>query len=235
MMRGNITRRGKHSWRIKFELAPDPVTGKRRYHIETVRGTKKEAEHLLAKRINELAEGRYVTPTVETVETYAQHWIENIAPASRAAVTVTRYETLLRTHIIPGLGSKELQKLDGTAIDTFYGSRRGLAPLTLANIHSLLGQILESAVKAKKLIRSPLADVQTKPKAKRRDKVEVLDESELADLLEHLKGHWLYMPTLLAASSGLRRGEVLGLRWQDVDFETGTLQVRKRSKRSAAR
>jgi integrase len=60
---------------------------------------------------------------------------------------------------------------------------------------------------------------------KRRDKIEVLTEAELAALLEYLKGHWLYMPTLLAASTGLRRGEVLGLRWQDVDFKNSTLQV----------
>lgn len=53
----------------------------------------------------------------------------------------------------------------------------------------------------------------------------MLDEAELAALLECLKGHWLYVPTLLAASTGLRRGEVLGLRWQDVDMTLGTLQV----------
>jgi integrase len=84
---------------------------------------------------------------------------------------------------------------------------------------------LASAVKAKKLARSPIADIETAPKAKRRDKIEVLDEAQLAALLDHLKGHWLYMPSLLAASTGLRRGEVLGLRWRDVDLEKGTLQV----------
>jgi integrase len=101
----------------------------------------------------------------------------------------------------------------------------GLAPLTLHHIHSLLGQILAAAVKAKKLVRSPKGDIQTKPKPRRRDKIEVLDEAELAALLGHLKGHWLYMPTLLAASTGPRRGEVLGLRWQDVDMKMGTLHV----------
>ena len=173
-----------------------------------------------------MAEGSYVARTVETVS-YCRHWIENIAPTSRAAITLERYNTLLRAHIIPGLGAIELQKLDGTAIDKFYASRRemGLASLTLRHIHSLLGQIFASAVKAKKLIRSPTADIQTKPKAKRRDKIEVLDEAELAALLDHLKGHWLYTPTLLAASTGLRRGEVVGLRWQDIDMKLGTLQV----------
>jgi len=52
-----------------------------------------------------------------------------------------------------------------------------------------------------------------------------LDEAELAKLIAHLRGHWLYMPTLLAAYTGLRRGEVLGLRWRDIDFDAGTLQV----------
>ena len=226
-MRGNITRRGKASWRLKFDVGTDPETGKRLISYKTVHGTRKQAEAELAKRLNDFAEGRYVAPTIETVETYARHWLENIAPASRAAITVERYQTLLRAHIIPGLGSIELQKLDGSAIDRFYATRRekGLAPLTLHHIHSLLRQVLASAVKAKKLARSPIADIETAPKAKRRDKIEVLDEAELASLLDHLKGHWLYMPTLIAACTGLRRGEVLGLRWRDIDFVTRTLQV----------
>ena len=223
-MRGDITRRGKSSWRLKFDVG----TGtERKIAYVTVRGTRKEAEAELAKRLNEHAEGRYVPPTVETVESYARHWIADIAPTSRATITIERYQTLLRAHIIPGLGAIELQKLDGTSIDRFYASRRemGLASLTLHHIHSLLGQILTSAVKAKKLVRSPVGDIQTKPKAKRRDKIEVLNEAELTALLNQLREHWLYMPVLLAASTGMRRGEVLGLRWHDVDLSRGTLEV----------
>ena len=66
-MNGSVTKRGKKSWRIKFELVPNPITGRRRYHMETIRGTKREAEMQLAKRINALAEGRYVAPTAETL------------------------------------------------------------------------------------------------------------------------------------------------------------------------
>jgi integrase len=225
-MRGNITRRGKASWRIKFDVGTDE-TGKRLINYQTVNGTRKQAETELAKRLNEFAEARYVAPTVETVETYARHWLENIAPASRATITVERYQSLLRAHIIPGLGSIELQRLDGSAIDRFYATRRekSLADLTLHHIHSLLRQVLASAVKAKKLARSPITDIETKPKAKRRDKIEVLDEAELTAVLDHLRGHWLYIPTLVAASTGLRRGEVLGLRWRDIDFTKGTLSV----------
>ena len=88
----------------------------------------------------------------------------------------------------------------------------------------MLSQLLKSAVKAKLIARSPIDDVQTKTKPKRK-KVEVLDDGELACLLAHLKGHWLYMPTLLAAYTGLRRGEVLALRWKDINFAESSLTV----------
>src|SRR5262245_8993799 len=171
-MRGCTIKQGKNSWRIKYDVGADQ-NGKRLVQTETVRGTKKDAEEILAKRLSEFAEGRYVRRNVETVESYAKHWIENIAPASRAPISIERYKTLLRAHIIPGLGAIELQKLDGPAIESFYATRADRAPLTRHHIHALLGQILKSAVKKKKLARSPMADIETKPSAKRRDKIEV--------------------------------------------------------------
>jgi integrase len=169
---------------------------------------------------------RYVPPTVETVETYARHWIEAIAPATRQSISVERYASILRAHIIPGLGEIPLQKLDPKAIDAFYGTRRarGLASHTIHHIHSVLKQILASAVKARKLSRSPIDDIETAPKPKR-GTIEVLDEAELGQLLDHLRGHWLYMPVLIAAYTGMRRGEILGLRWQDFDPKRGTVEV----------
>ena len=88
----------------------------------------------------------------------------------------------------------------------------------------MLSLILKSAVKAKKLAASPIDDVQTKPRAKTK-KIEVLSEAELAALLAHLKSGPLYLPALLSANTGLRRGEVCGLRWCDLDLAKGTLHV----------
>jgi integrase len=228
-MRGNITRRGKASWRIKFDTG---TADKRQYHIETVHGTKRDAEAVLAKRLGELVEGRYVKLTVETVSSYAMHWLAHIAPATRTAVTVARYRSIITAHILPGLGDVPLQALDGARIDRFYAQLRtngrrfggGLSSMTLHHVHTLLGQILQSAVKARKLNASPLSDVQTKPKPKRKD-VEVLDECEIATLLDHLGDHWLYMPVLVAISTGMRRGEIVALRWRDLDLNNGILQV----------
>jgi integrase len=232
-MRGNITRRGKSSWRIKFDVCYDATTGKRKYHVETVRGSKADAVTLLSKRLAERGEGQLVERTTITVAAYAKHWLENIAPAKASARTRERYAELVEKHIAPHLGAVALQKLDGTRIDAFYtklltagrlDGKGGLSPQTVRHIHRLLSQIFASAVKAQKLRHSPMLTVQAAPSVPR-PKIEVLTPLELATLLAHLKGRPLYMPVLVAASTGLRRGEVLGLRWSDIDFEKATLQV----------
>jgi integrase len=207
-MRGNITRRGRSSWRLKYDVG----TGtERKIAYVTVRGTRKQAEAELAKRLNELAEGRYVARSLETLGSYANHWLTNIAPAKSGPSSLAQYETMIRTHILPELGAIELQKLDASAIDRLYTlcRKRGLSPVTLSNLHSILKRILKSAVKAGKLVSSPMNRIQTEPSA-RPDQVEVLNEKEVGRLLEHLRGLWLYLPTLLAVQTGLRRGEVCG-------------------------
>jgi integrase len=232
-MRGNITRRGKSSWRIKFDHGFDLTTGKRLTHFETVRGSKRDAVNLLTKRLAERGEGQLVRPTGDTVAEYARYWLTNIAPGVTANKTRERYAEHLSAHIVPMLGKIALQKLEGTDIDAFYAHLRakgrrdgkgGLAPATIAHIHKVLTQILKSAVKARKLRRSPMDYVQSKPKV-RQDEISILDNKELAVLLSHLRGHWLYMPVLLTAATGLRRGELLALRWSDVDLNAATLRV----------
>jgi len=232
-MRGNITRRGKSSWRIKFEVGHDPLTGKRKVHTETVRGSKADAVTILSKRLAERGEGRLIERSAITVAQYARHWLATIAPAKASGKTHERYGELIEKHIIPNVGDVELQKLDGPQIDSFYATlgksgRRdgngGLSPQTVRHIHRLLSLILASAVKAKKLTASPMAAVQTTPKVRRPD-IQVLDDAEIATLFSYLKGHPLYTPVLLAASTGMRRGEVLALRWKNVDLDKATLEV----------
>jgi integrase len=232
-MRGNITRRGKASWRLKFDLGTDPLTGKRLTQLVTVRGTKKEAEAELNKRLHQVEEGSFVEKSAATVADYARHWLATIAPAKASAKTLERYGEIIEQHIIPQIGRVALQKLDGTRIDEFYQHLRaagrrdgkgGLAAQTVQHIHRLLSQILSSAVKARKLRQSPMEAVQTTPKV-RREEIQVLDDAELQTLLRHLKGRAIYMPVMLAASTGMRRGEVLAVRWKDIDLDRATLQV----------
>lgn len=232
-MRGNITRRGKCSWRIKFEVGHDPLTGKRRVHVETVHGTKADAVTRLSERLAERGKGQLIERSAITVAQYARHWLLTIAPAKASGKTRERYGEIIEKHIVPHVGQVELQKLDGAQIDCFYAKlgtngrrdgKGGLSPQSVRHIHRLLSLVLASAVKAKKLGTSPMAAVQTTPKVRRSD-IQILDDTEIATLFRHLKGKPLYAPVLLAASTGMRRGEVLGVRWKDLDLDKATLEV----------
>src|SRR5262245_32568416 len=173
---GNIKRRGKKSWRIKYEAGRDPVTQRRRTVYETVRGNKDDAKDLLAKRLVELKEGEFIERSTATLADYARHWLKTVAPAKVSAKTLERYSEIVEKHIIPQIGEIPLQKLDGTAIDTFYAHLRttgrrdgkgGLSSQTVQHVHRLLSQILKSAVKGRKLKSSPMGAVQTTPKVRR--------------------------------------------------------------------
>lgn len=241
---GSITRRGANSWRLKFDLDRD-ASGKRRTQFLTVRGTKKEAQAALNEKLTEVARGEFVGRSMATVADYAGHWLTAIAPSQAGAKTLERYRELVDTHIIPQLGAIKLQRLDGSRIDEFYAhlgtkgrrdGKGGLAPQTVRHIHRLLSQILRSAVKAGKLRQSPMMAVQTTPKV-RKQEIQILTAEELATLYRHLSGRPLRMPVILAANTGMRRGEVLAVRWKDIDFDTATLtvaQVIEKTRKSVA-
>ena len=231
-MRGNITRRGKTSWRLKFDVGVD-AAGKRLIEYETVRGTTKDAQETLARHLAEIADGKIVRRSSETLAEYARLWASAIAPARTSGKTLERYNEIIENHIAPYLGTIALKDLDGPVIDRFYthcrtSGRRdgagGLSQQTVHHIHRLLSQILASAEKARRIRQSPIGDVQTRPKARKAD-IQVLDDAELAALFRYLDGRPLYMPVMLAASTAMRRGEVLAVRWRDIDFDKATLQV----------
>jgi integrase len=232
-MRGNITRRGKSSWRLKFDLGTDSGTGVRRTQFVTVRGTKREAEAELARRLAAVEEGTFVLASADTVSAYARHWLTDIAPSKASAKTLERYTDIVEHHIVPKLGGHKLQRLEGPHIDAFYthlrtmgrvDGRGGLAPQTVQHVHRLLSQILASAVKARKLRASPMPAVQTTPKV-RRDEIEFLSDIEMGALLAYLADRPLRVPVMLAVGTGMRRGEILGLRWKDVDLDRAELRV----------
>jgi hypothetical protein len=113
-MSGNITRRGAHSWRLKFEAGErDLVTGKRQTRYLTVRGTKKDAQRELIRRLAEVEHGTEVDPSKLTVAEYMRNWLDNAIDLS--AKTLERYQQLANRQIIPHLGATVLQKLRPSA------------------------------------------------------------------------------------------------------------------------
>jgi integrase len=237
MSRGHIRRQGKSSWEIKYDLEEDPTTRERRTKYVTFRGTKRDAEAELTRLLKWVDDGSHVEASKVTLADFAEYWLTDIAPVkAKSAKTLERYRELIDGHIIPQLGAFRLQKLQGSHIDALYSHLRttgrkdgkgGLAEQTIIHIHRRLSALLSAAVSSGKLRTNPMDRTLARPASRATDRreVRVLDDEETKCVLDALTGTPYLIPTMVALGTGLRRGEVLGLKWKDIDFDSGMLTV----------
>jgi len=166
-----------------------------------------------------------------TVADLLQRWLVDYAEERVAGRTLQRYEGTIRNHLIPAFGALALQDLQPAAIQAYYrrmqrsGGLEGkaLSPATVLQHHSILRCALSRAVRWGLLAANP-ADRADPPRVQAQC-IRVLDEEETRKLLRALRGRTVYAPTLLAVGTGMRRGEILALRWSEVDLERGELAV----------
>ena len=229
-MPGSIIRRGKTSWRLKFEAGErDPLTGKRRTRYVTFRGTKKDAKAELIRRLAEIANGTAVNPSKATVAEYVRGWLDSATHL--APKTHERYRELVECQIIPHLGHFALQKLRPAQIADWHavllrsGGRNGkpLAARTVGHAHRVLHAALARAAKLETISRN-VAGVLAPPKIEPRE-VESLTELQIAELLDRLKDHPLFSIVSVALGTGMRRGELCALRWRHVDLDLAIIAV----------
>ncbi|KAB2919928.1 MAG: site-specific integrase [Hyphomicrobiaceae bacterium] len=228
-MRGNITRRGKSSWRIKFELAPDS-TGKRRTRYVTVRGKRQDAERELTRVLSAADAGTLVEPSKTTIAEYLRAWLDGTNDLSPK--TLERYRELAERQIIPHLGSIALQKLRPAAVHDWHGillkdgaDGKKLSARTVGHAHRVLHRALQRAVETEILSRN-VASVIGPPKVEERE-IEILNPEQIAAMMRAIVGHPLQYISSLALASGMRRGELLALRWTDIDLDGGFLRVER--------
>jgi integrase len=233
-MKGHIRRRSLGSWELRYDFGTDPATGRRRVATSTVRGDRKDAEKELRRLLRTLDTGEHVDPTRLSVKQWLEQWLETVR-TEVAPKTHERYGEIVRNFLIPALGNFALTKLVPSHIQKAYnewaiggrldGKSGGLAPQTRRHIHRILRTALARAVEQQLLARNP-ADVFKKrlPKVERRELV-TLTADQSAQLLEAIAHSRVYWPVLLALSTGMRRGEILAVRWKNVDLELGTLRV----------
>ncbi len=232
-MRGHIRQRGQRSWAIVLDLGRD-ARGKRRQKWHKVAGTKRDAQRELTRLLRDLDTGTYVEPSQMTVGTYLEKWLRDYAKTNVSAKTFERYAEIARVHLIPALGHLPLARIQPLHIQDYYSvalesGRRdghgGLSAQTVLHHHRLLRAALRQALKWQLLGRNP-ADAVEPPRPKRPE-MRVLDAAETGRLVASTKGTRLFLPVLLAVTTGMRRGEILGLRWKDVDLKKATLAVRR--------
>jgi len=231
---GHIRQRSSGSWELRYGLGTDRATGKRRMSTATVQGNRRAAEKELRRLLRTLDTGEHVDPNNVAVRQWLATWLdtvrEEVSPKSHE-----RYAEIVNNFLTPALGNLLLNKLAPTHIQRAYndwatGGRRdgksgGLSPRTRRHIHRILRSALARAVEQQLLARNP-ADAFKKrlPKVERRS-MTTLTAEQSALLLETINHSRVYWPVLLALATGMRRGEILALRWKNVDFERGTLRV----------
>ena len=230
-MNGSIIRRGKKSWRIKFEAGRGP-DGNRQTRYITVRGTKKDAEAALIDALKAVKDGTHVDPSKLTVGEFLEKWLSDYAATAVSAKTYERYSEHVRKHLVPTLGAIALRDLRPLDIQGYYAKavtsgrlkgEGGLAPRTVHHQHVILAEALRRAVKWRLLAINP-AEAVDPPKVHQQE-IDILDDSELVELLRAAHGTRSYPAIVLAATTGMRRGEILGLRWRDLDLDGARLAV----------
>jgi len=231
-MRGHIRKRSRGSWTLWVDLGRDPETGKRKQQTFTIHGSKKDAQRELRAILTRVEGGAYVKPTKMTVKEYLEQWLESYVATNVTPKTRERYESIVRVHLIPAFGSLPLTALHPQHIQEYYsralksGRRHGntgLSARTVRYHHMVLYEALKHAVKHGILIRN-VAEAVDPPKPERKE-MTILDSDGVRVVLQAAKDTPYYPCIFTAVYTGLRRSELLGLRWCDIDLDLATLSV----------
>lgn len=219
-----------------LEWLPKTERWRVRITVETPSGKKRKAftaptkRAVIAKRDAYLkADAPYDADT--TVSEYLDRWLEDSVEQTRRPATVVEYESVVRVHLKPALGRAKLQDLKAAHVQAMLSKMRrdGYAPGTAKRVYAVLGAALNQAVKWQLLQASPMSgvDAPKAPQSTGRGALTLEQTRQLFDAAKAWRGGRLHPPLVLAVSTGMRQGEMLGLKWDDFNAERGTLTIRR--------
>jgi integrase len=229
-MRGSIRQRGER-WTWQHVIGTD-AEGKRRYVTGTER-TKGAAAKALTASLAKYDTGQATERTKVTMATFLREWLDEVEHDLKAG-TLRGYRDMVEHRLVPHLGSIKLTALSAADIARCYKALRvngrrngggGLSETSISNTHLCLHAALETAVTKRLIVRNPSDDL----KAPRRNAHEMTtwDAEQLGRFLDSVAGHRLRELFIVLATTGMRRGEVCALRWEDVDWEHSRLSIRR--------
>jgi integrase len=231
-MKGHVYQRAKGSWTIVYDLPPDVVTGKRWQKSQTVKGTKRDAERTLREVLLSLEQGTYVKPNKITLGEWLRRWLKDYVSMNTTDRTQESYKSIVERHLIPSLGRVALTDLQPVHIQSYYtdkldkgraDGKGGLSARSIVYQHRILSKSLDYAVKMGVVVRN-MAKVVEPPRVAKVT-MNTLSPEEVTRFLDAARetDYYVYFATLLY--TGLRRGELLALRWRNLDLESATLTV----------
>jgi len=226
-MRGHIVKRGKDSYSIKVSLGKDAVTGKYKAQWYTVRGSKRDAEKRLSELLHQQDTGTYIQTGKAKLADYLERWLKEYVWPNLAPRTAESYEHIARHYISPYLGNYELVNLKPEHLQQFYSTElaSGLSPQTVRHHHTMLHKALQNAVEWGLVIRN-VADAVSPPHTQQHE-MQTWNEDEIMLFLDASKSTPYYEIFYLALFTGMRRSELLALRWQDIDSILGQIYVNR--------
>jgi len=215
---GSIYQRQDRRWAASLSLG----NGKRQHFLGH---SWDEVRTKLLVAQNAKLNGLPPAPEKQTVRQFLLHWLEATGPTRKPRTNI-RYEELVRLHVMPHIGSTLLQKLTPQQMQGLYTDllRKGLSAATVGQVHAILHRAFKQAVGWTLMYRNP-TDYAQRPRVVRKE-TPVLSPSQVKAFLEAAKGARFEALFFLAVTTGMREGELLGLRWQDVDLDGGVILIR---------
>ena len=228
-----VTRNGKEYtyWEARITTGRDPGTGKQIQRSFTGKTQKEVREKMQAAAV-EVNQGTYTAPQRMTVGQWLDVWASDYLGGVKPA-TVSSYKSQIKNHIKPALGAVRLQDLHAHTVQRCINGLEGYTPATVRQAYKVLHNALGKAVELDYIPRNP-ADKCTLPRMEQKE-IRPFDDEQTGALLQAVKGGRLEYIVSVALFTGLRMSELLGLTWDAVDFDKGTISVNKQLARSEHR
>lgn len=224
---GCIRKRKDGTFEAIKTLGRDPGTGKlirKSFYGKTAA----EAQKKMAEASADLVRGEYVEPSKMTMNQWLDNWLENYTQALKG-YTLRNYKSQIKNHVRPYIGAVKVSELNADMIQRMYNqlSASGLSAKTLRNIHGIVHVVLETLVEIKVRRDNPAEPLKKKlPKVEHKEMLTLKDD-DLAVFMATIKGDEYESLFLVDLFTGMRQGELLGLRWSCVDFKNGLIRIDK--------
>jgi integrase len=234
MGRGHIRRRGKR-WAAVIELPRDPATNRRRQRWISA-PTRREAERKQTEALSAADQGTLVEPNRLTVGVFLRQWLRDYAATNVREKTRAGYESIINRRFVPTIGALRLSQLEARHLQTLYAdmlasgrlnAEGGVSARTVTNAHRVVSEALSYAVKWELVARNVALTVDPpRPVAKEMHFLDSAGIQRLLDAARDADHAFLPLPLVhLAVFTGLRRSEILALRWGDVDLDLARLHI----------